>query len=717
MPTSADEDDSEQSLSTRPHWIAHVGAWLLLAVVGGLNSVLNADASFMVAYLVPICIITWCAGRGAGLAACIAASAVGAAWGIIEHVSLPVTLWNAIARFSLFFAFAFLVDLRAMGALHQHALRNVLRFIGGCIAIAALASVGGLLVERSRSNAIRSAAFRMDAQTAYDISGDRLDLALLQARVDKCIALSRPLLLGSRDPNGPSCVPAVLSGDIRGKVPPYQADLDGGPGTKMAVLVFFDREGVRSPAQDFAWHQRRLRTFLENERVENAPVIERSADVTSYTRAFYQQTLKWTAVPSDVGAITISDDRTWPNYCMRALNAAIAARNLQQTQRWAGELASAAFAMEDLHRWLGFLVENNLAALNFQAKCQPLFDEPFPGTYDITATLSQFPNGVTTLNNISNYFEIERQAERLFSLPVDRIAAVESTDTVAPDALWLPPAARRPFLELGEVLSPANRATWLRAAQTPFEHSYLVNMLYRAARADQTAELKTVLRRFDANYPNATVPELMGVLVYRGHSFAGLEWGDRFQPQLLKVAEQISGSPRDILMAATKWTNDFYRPEGYGLTYTLRDAIAERRLDCVRSTDMIAAIYRNAGRTALGHVWWSAGTASHSVAALLESGGEGKPPQASMIDGLMPSASLERWPDAYFNGHAWPPTMEKNPQPYSAELYVRGIDNYVWAEGYIIRGPSAGTLIKTAIPYFAARNRASESVVYDGPHP
>src|SRR5206468_5325331 len=137
-------------------------------------------------------------------------------------------------------------------------------------------------------------------------------------------------------------------------------------------------------------------------------------------------------------------------------------------------------------------------------------------------------------------------------------------------------------------LSPDNQKTWEQAAATPYEHSYLIGMLYRASRADAVDELEGVLKKFDSNHPRASVGELMGVLMYRGHSFAGLEWSDRFQPQLLAAANEIpaNASDAEALLAACKWTNRFYTatPADYGVTFTLRDALEQKKLDCVRAT-------------------------------------------------------------------------------------------------------------------------------------
>ena len=49
------------------------------------------------------------------------------------------------------------------------------------------------------------------------------------------------------------------------------------------------------------------------------------------------------------------------------------------------------------------------------------------------------------------------------------------------------------------------------------------------------------------------------------------------------------------------------------------------------------------------------------------------------------------------------PNLTPTPTPYAVELYVRGLDNYLWAEGYIVRGPNAGTLTTARIPYSTHR--------------
>ena len=83
--------------------------------------------------------------------------------------------------------------------------------------------------------------------------------------------ISRPVLLGSRDPRGPSCVTVVRSGDIRGIMPPHTGDPDGCPGTRLATLYLLDRLYCKKATLDFTWHQGRLKVYLENEGLLNRP--------------------------------------------------------------------------------------------------------------------------------------------------------------------------------------------------------------------------------------------------------------------------------------------------------------------------------------------------------------------------------------------------------------------------------------------------------------
>jgi hypothetical protein len=621
-------------------------------------------------------------------------------------------MWNAGENVGIFLLVAFLLDqLRAQTAGHP-----VLRLRHPVAAltagsICALAAIG--LVARGHSTS-REHSSKLTVAAAPNI------LKELATEVPEAMHTSRPVFLGSRNPIGPSCVTPVRTGQVKDTVPVNPGDLNGGPGTTLATLYYFDRQPIKSPLQDFNWHQTRLKTYLENELTANADSAQLAIELSEKAQKFSEQAQTWETIPPEIQATGFAETGDWPSYCLSQLDRAVSAKDLEGVKRWSQELASATFSLADLHRWLGFLCENHLTALEFQKQCETLFTsaDSMSLPYDPQSTTSHFPAGVLSLHGIGNYYEVEHQAERLFSMPKDRLDELALNKHFTPGSVWVTPGVRDTYLEYEGALSADNKRTWELAARKPYEHSFMINMLFRAGElGDMAEEERVALVKFDATHPHATEQELLGNLMYRGHSFAGLEWSDRYQPQLVDAASHLNGSDEDVFLAACRWTYDFYKTHNdYAVTFTLRDAIEKGKLDCVRATDMIGAIYRNAGRPGFTHVRWCAENAGHSVAAVAVHDPDGKV-HFEIGDGLTPTKQLEKWPEAYFHGHVWPEGMEKNSPPYCAELYVRGLDNYVFAEGYIIRGPNAGTMMKSRIPYSTTHLEKSEGKVFEGPYP
>lgn len=541
-------------------------------------------------------------------------------------------------------------------------------------------------------------------------------LRRLAEKLDQSLALSRPVLLGSRDPAGPSCVNVVTKGQVYNLGFDNFLDSNGGPGSTITALYSVERQNNRSPNVDFAWFQGRLKTYLQNQTALNRPSLELAQAVEQMAAEFFECAGSWETFPRDLMPSGFNRETDWPSYCMSSLDRAIADRDLPRTQRWAGELAAATFGLADLHRWLGFLADNHLRSLEFQKRCQSLFDlaEKSNKPYEPFLSVSNFPSGVLTGNGLSNYYEIERQAEQLFSVPPGRIQSQSNKSFQVPAMIWVMPELREAFLDWRSALGVSNQRSLDAAVHSPFNRSYLMNMLFRHKSANTVSRMRNKLVKFEAVSPNASADELMDLLMYRAQSFAGLEWDDRFQPELSSDVDP-SKTTIQTLMDAAVWTNRFFDPNNYGVTYTLREAIMRKKLDCVRATDMVGTIFRNAGRSRFGHVRWCSEGAGHSVAAYL--GFENNQPRTLLVDGLDPSNEPEVWPDAYFYGHAWPAVTGNNPTPYAVELYGRGIDSYVWLEGYIARGPNAGQLTTAAVPYLEGRHEFSTRKVFDGPYP
>lgn len=552
-----------------------------------------------------------------------------------------------------------------------------------------------------------------------DASNPTNALSTLAIRLEASLALSRPVLIGSRDPRGVSCVRVVTRGQVMNFGFDNFFDSNGGAGSTITSLYRTDRQNIRSAKDDFAWFQGRFKTYLQNQSALNRSAFELANDVAQQAMRFHRLANSWNALPNDLVSTRFNSRTDWPGYCMASLNQAISARDLAQTRRWAGELATATFAMADLHRWLGFLVENHLTALSFQKDCEELFQLTQPGwkPYNLVESPPHFPAGILTGNGVSNYYEIERQAEMLLSVPEARLRALTNEKLAAPELIWIMPMWRESYLQWRSVLNPENQKTLDLASRSPFQRSYLMNMLFRHNGAGTVSHITNVLKRFDSISPSASIDELMDVLMYRGHSFGGLEWDDRFHSELNGESHALvtSRSPVEALSDACSWTNRFYNRGYYRSTYTLHQAIAHKQLDCVRATDMIGTIFRNAGHSRFGHARWCAGTNGHSVAAHL--GTENNQTRTLLEDGLNPTSQPEVWPDAYFNGHVWPPNLIGNPTPFAVELYGRGLDSYIWLEGYIVRGPNAGQLTTAVVPYLEGRERDSTRTVFAGPYP
>lgn len=698
----------------------HVSALLALAcalMVAGLGFTqfyLVPDFSLILFYFVPVAIAGWYLGSGVAIALAIASAAIATVARTPQSPFTTVQAWNAAMRLGILLLcgqLAFQLRQRREPAAMMRSLRTIV-----IISIVCGFAMVGISVALLRTPA--GAAGVAGGEMAKAESVPEGSIAELARDLRVCLQVSRPLLLGSRDPRGQSCVTIMTTGSVAETIPSHIADLNGGPGTTMGALYFFDRREMTSAHEDFEWHQTRLRTYLENVAATNsraAPAAEMAAREAMILSELLDNSEK---IPATLQPVGLTQSPDWPTQCLVALDRAIQADDLILARRWAAELAAATAEIEDLHRWLGFLVHNHLTALDFQARCESLFNSPESRKtpYEINGQISQYPAGMLSLNGQENYYELERQAECLFGGPADWASFVNRESDADRESIWVMPAVRMCYLKVRDALSESNQKVFDQAARTPYEHSFLNSMLFRADRSSATEQLCDAMSKFSATHPSANVTELMGAIMYRGHSFAGFEWADRYQPTLVQAAEKLTGTDEEAFLEAAKWTGQFNEArDAYGMTFSLRNALAIKKLDCVRATDMIGAIFRDAGRTRFGFVVWSAASKAHSVAAYL--GSENGKPKTLIADGLTHVEGVEQWPDAYFQGHRWPPGLEDSAPPYCAELYVRGLDSYVWAEGYIIRGDNAGWLGTSAIPYLPLRTQTGFAKIYDGAHP
>jgi len=547
----------------------------------------------------------------------------------------------------------------------------------------------------------------------------------LASKVNPTMMSSRRVLLGQRDPKGSSCAWIRWQGDTA----LMMGDVTGGPGTQMVALYFGPTRG-KTPRPDYVWHQTVFKPFLEAFLTRNKEVFGPALSLSEQADELASSIRGWTALPKEFSAVGLAQQTHWAGRCAKGLDDAIAQGDLAACKRWADELAAATFAVADLHRWLDFLLKDHLTALGFQAQCEGLFkasDDAYAGGYNPNRNITAFPAGRLGTGGVYNYLEVERQAEWLFRVPQEYLtvktdgtpAAKDDGLAEVPASVWLPPRLRATFVALRKNLSPPNQALWDGAAHSPFDRSYLANMLFRIMQAELVPQVAAVLKRYDTARPEGTRPGLMGVIFYRaGDASGAAEWGDRYEPRLMKIAGELTGANSQVLMAAQRFTRAFFGGwENYESVVTLREAIETHKMDCVRATDMIGSLYRGSGHPGFYIVRWCAGVAGHSLAAAetIEKGQR----RIYIVDGLETDEDLsDQWPSAYFRGPAWPAGfVGPKADIYAVELLGRGLDSYVWLEGYVIRGPNAGDLTRAAVPYMTDRTADGVTRIYSGPYP
>lgn len=595
----------------------------------------------------------------------------------------------------------------------------------GACALAAACLLAAVSAVRAHSTAPSASPASSPARQLTGREAAEL-LIGIAAELKPLAAASREVLLGTRKADGSSCIPPAKESDLKslkGKAVLMLTDPNGGPGTRLGAFFAANRR-FSSVREYFLWNQTALRDALGRMLQDSRNVSSRAEAMSQKARTLAAGARAWTNWPDGLAPAEVPESTHWPGTCLRSLNAAVAARDLGGCRRWADELAAATFALADLHRWLEFLVANHIASLDYQAKCEDVFawtEQAYRTTgtkFDFDKDYCLFPSSNLMLSTVGNLLEAERQAERLFRAPSAFAASGLPPVPASPAAVWLPPDLRKDFAFLRSCLSEPNRRLLDQAASAPFERSYLANTLFRMAEAKVMDQLGVVLRRFDKLNPHPQMPDLMDVLFYRGEVTAGLVWGDRFEPRLMRAAGNMEGDGEQILRRAHSLTNTVLGNwSNYtGSILTLRQALDEHKLDCVRGTDMIGSLYRNAGRSGYYCIQLSCGVARHSLGAA-ETGRNGVR-ATSVADSLTEQMGGQVWPSAFFRGHVWPRGYPGSYGPaFSAELCVRGLDNYVFAEGYIIRGRHAGELVRAAIPYLPRRERADAERVYGGPYP
>ncbi len=544
-------------------------------------------------------------------------------------------------------------------------------------------------------------------------SGTAADLLQQIAEdLDPLLIQSRKMLLGRRPPGDRTCIAQSL--DAQRVL--LQADPNGGPGLRF-VAFCSHRPDVPLPLYD--WSQNHLKPYLQSEHTSNAPILART-EKAAHTAA--ELALKIAdGERNPPSHLPKSRSMAWPGQCWNSFVNAIDAKDFDSAKVWADELASATFALADLHRWLDLLYQNNLRSLEFQALCRNAFEWAQPAKRTpYEADGSFLPAAATTVIYGQNLLEVEHQAETIFA-PAPEWAAIATggNTSVTTSARSMPPNLRQAFCFLRSKLSTNTRRVWDTAAGMRLSRSYMSNMIFRAVSAGALEHMSVVLERLDKSHDRVGTEELMDAMFYRAGLYSsGFQWADRYDPRVFEIATKIMGEGEAVGLRAQKFTHDLLGDWKYysGGAMTLARAMDTRRIDCVRGTDLIGALYRNAGHGEYYIARLRCGTTGHSVGVIPVDRNDRE--KMRVLDPLTLPAPGARWPASYFRGINWPERYPGRRAPlFAAELYCRGLDGYIFAQGYVVRGPHAGKLLQAGIPYLPDRQASTCTRIYEGPYP
>ena len=200
-------------------WPALAISIFQLAVVIIMDYLTGKDVSFTLLYLLPISTAVWFVGRNTGLVFCVLSVAASLAMELLEEPVMAKAFWNAGIRLGLYLTLSMLLAYAKDHSFGEGVLRSTRRWVGIGVAAACVLALGAGIFQRHGISNTIAANSPADRLIAAKTKGPLAEIAEL---LDQCMRTSRPVLLGSRDPAGPSCVTISRTGDVGDKAPAHQ---------------------------------------------------------------------------------------------------------------------------------------------------------------------------------------------------------------------------------------------------------------------------------------------------------------------------------------------------------------------------------------------------------------------------------------------------------------------------------------------------------------
>ncbi|MCB9918836.1 MAG: hypothetical protein H6832_10585 [Planctomycetes bacterium] len=464
----------------------------------------------------------------------------------------------------------------------------------------------------------------------------------------------------------------------------------------------------RSPIEDFEISQNETRAFLVGRLGRSERELTSLEDVARLVRqlsVFLASSIEGEGESDPMICHELPDGDDDVSECLRALIDDLAAKRMADARQRVESLGIHVERLADLVRWLAFLDRNLLEALEFAARCREQFvaaDTYYRRQgYDTGSDYGRFPSGSALVHGEANYYEIERQAEGIFRVlePSARANEGVSLDGDPPALRHVLPTLWGAFRELRIGVPAVVLVALDDAASAPYARTRLTSVLFRGQSAGVLPPMRDALLALARRRVRVGVREVFDVLTLRAGGYScGFEWGDRFDPRILAFAKGVNGDADSMFMAAYRLAHANYDSSRYvGGTHTLRSALGSKAFDCIRATDLLEAIYRQAGGTGSVEVRECRGGPSHTVAGhiVLRAGGW----TVAVADALRPRhEGSTSWPDGYATSET----------AYAVEIYEPGLDTAIWSAGYVVCGPASGTRIDAALPFVPQRTERRE---------
>ena len=398
-------------------------------------------------------------------------------------------------------------------------------------------------------------------------------------------------------------------------------------------------------------------------------------------------------------------------YSLNNLFKSATAGDKKATEKWAIETYGACFRLHDTLLWIDIITEWEADLVTVFKGFKPCFK--FTNDYlaknDRGLSWKNFmfgrcpgANTIMTLINhdalmteylLTDFFVISKLEKEILEkeTPNQQIAPVIIS-------------CRDVFGKIEKSLPKKTQLVFSKIPCIPFESSALNSNLWRYKEEKQVDNLINSLKRYSSNYKVSTINGLMEVLsIAQGAWNSSASAEDRYRPEIIDAAKVVKGTPEEAILTAHQQGRKYYVNGYRGSILNLHDAIKAKQYDCIRGSQLIAAIFANSGYCGVNPVRWGLGNIQAKAIGLrghtfttLETNGSDRCFDSLRGPGLKTSFEKTKTPTQKNNGKVYPSTL-------FFEKGCRSLMGFTASEIRFPQGPFK--TISFRIPYYKQKKK------------